>query len=318
MKLIHNLIIIFLCLMILGFFASFAQNSYGSEIIAICLGFISLLLFSKAFVHIRHKKQLSWMVPVSFCLLLFSSFLSEFLGDTDQIKIPMFMLGTFLPTLIFSIVNTLLNFRKKATEQIPISDYYFSIFFGLFCLGLFLKLLHQSGASVIMVSGGFLLLPITVRVIKFIVKSIKEKNSAFIVESELHLFLGIIFTAFIFKFQHWPGANNLIVVSYFILFLFFLHLLIKEKWSGLIMWFSKQMWSAKTAFFCFLVIIVYYNLAKNNLAPKTYSNEFPPAYQEMLSKENDVTAEGRMYKKKAEIYHEYYFLFLENLEKEKK
>jgi hypothetical protein len=38
----------------------------------------------------------------------------------------------------------------------------------------------------------------------------------------------------------------------------------------------------------------------------------------MLSKENDVTAEGRMYKKKAEIYHEYYFLFLDNLEKEKK
>jgi hypothetical protein len=38
----------------------------------------------------------------------------------------------------------------------------------------------------------------------------------------------------------------------------------------------------------------------------------------MLSKENDVTAEGRMYKKKAEIYNEYYFLFLDNLEKEKK
>lgn len=317
MKLIHNLIIIFLCTMLLGFFANFAQNDYGFLIIAICLGFIGLLLFIKGFVHIRHKKQLSWMVPVSFFMLLLSYFLSEFLGENDQIKIPLFMLGTLLPTLIFSIVNAIINYRKKTTEQIPITDYYYSIFFGLFCLGLFLKLLHQPGASLIMVSGWFLILPISVRVIKFIIKSIKEKNSSFLVESEFLSFIGIIFTAFVFKSQHWPGANNLIAVSYFILLLFVLHLLIKERWSGLKMWFSKQMWSIKTAFFCFLVIISYYNLAKNNLAPKTYSNEFPPAYQEMLSKENDVTAEGRIYKKKADVYHEYYFLFLNNLENEK-
>lgn len=317
MKQIHNTIIILLCLMILGFFANFAQNSYGSEIIAISLGLISLLLFIKGFILVRHKKHLSWMVPSSYGLLIISSFFARFLGDMDQILIFIILLGTFLPTLIFSIVNTLINYRKKTKELSPLIDFFGSIFFGLFCLGLFLKILHQPGASVIMVSGGFLIIPIIVRAIKYIIKSIKEKDGSNLFESEFYLFLGIIFTAFIFKFQHWPGANNLVVVSYFILLLFITHLLLKVKWRGLKMWFSKQIWIAKTVFFCFLVIIAYYNLSRNNLAPKTYSNEFPSAYEELLSKENNITPEGKMYKKKAEIYHRYYFRFLDGLEDEK-
>jgi hypothetical protein len=313
MKLIHNLIIIFLCTMLLGFFANFAQNDYGSLIIGLSLLAISTLLFAKTFILIKHQKIWRWAIVLSYILILISFLAINILQETSFLLVLFSIIfpTTFLPIIIYFI-------ERKQTIKTNFFEYFFTFCIALFSLGMYFKIFHLSGGAAIRVWFLVLVFPMLLRIFQLIKQCIKEKTSSPILSILFSLFLAVWIIGFSFKLQHWPWANNILFSSYILLFLLVVAILVVAKNGEKFLWFSSQIWIAKTAFVCFLVITFYYNLSRVNLAPQLYSNEFPAALEELFSKSNSITPEGKKNQRKADVYREYYYTFLDNLEKEKK
>jgi len=313
MKLIQNLVIIFLCTMLLGFFANFAQNDYGSLIIGLSLLAISTLLFAKTFILIKHQKIWRWAIVLSYVLILISFLAINILQETSFLLVLFSIIfpTTFLPLIIF------FSERKKTTKT-NFFEYFFTFCIALFSLGMYFKIFHLSGGAAIRVWFLVLVFPMLLRIFQLIKQSIKEKTSSPFLPILFLFFMTAWMIGFAFKMQHWPGANNILISSYIFLGLLIISILMVAKKGKKFLWFTSQIWIAKTMFICFLVITLYYNLSRNKLAPQLYSNEFPPAMEELLSKDNNLfTPEGKENHRRASVYREYYYTFLDNLEKEK-
>jgi hypothetical protein len=299
--------------MLLGFFANFAQNDYGALIIGLSLLAISTLLFAKTFLVINHQRVWRWGITITYLAYFFAFAFSV----EEELRIPLIILGTLIPFVLIPIIIYVQE--KKQTIKTNFFEYFFTLCFALFSLGLYLKIFHVGGGSVIRVWSLFVVFPIITRVFVLARQSIKQKTTSYFLRLLFVLFLGTWMIGFSFKLQHWPWANNILLASYVLLFLLFVSILFVAKKGEKFVWFSSSTWTARVTFVCFVVITIYYNLSKNNLAPQLYSNEFPPAMEELLSKDNNLfTPEGKENQRKADVYREYYYTFLDNLEKEKK
>jgi hypothetical protein len=132
--------------MLLGFFANFAQNDYGSLIIGLSLLAISTLLFAKTFILIKHQKIWRWAIVLSYVLILISFLAINILQETSFLLVLFSIIfpTTFLPLIIF------FSERKKTTKT-NFFEYFFTFCIALFSLGMYFKIFHLSGGSAIRV-----------------------------------------------------------------------------------------------------------------------------------------------------------------------
>ena len=310
MKTLNSLITISLCLTILGFFANFAQNDYGLQLVAYCMLIISILLYAKAFILIKHKKVLRAGLLLAYvCLFVTAIIINK--GLRDFVIIPVALYALFFPTLIIPLIITITEFKKE--NKTRLFPYYFAVFIGLFCWGNYSKISHYGGATMAVVCGGFIILPILFRVINLIKKGIKEKIAIHFAEVFLLLFIGLNIDGFIFKINHWPFSKIITNISFSFFGLMLIVLIFSKLKKTIIRsWWVSQEWLIKTALIAFAITSVYYNLSRNDIVPKIYSNDYPPAFQEISSKSNDITESGKEFSKRGDKYINNYFKFLSN------
>lgn len=312
MKNLHSLIIFLLCLTVVGFFANFAQNDYGMRIIVFDSLILCFLFLRIGFFQIKRNKTTKILMSLS----LFSGLLLLFsLWPVSEISLPfqiniyflVVIVSAFLliPALFLPIYQWLID-RKQPEKHIT-TDYFISIFIALFCLAIYLKFNALVGGGVIMIFSGLIVIPCLISFFKNIFHATKEKDLPLFLTALSYLFIATTMVAFVFKNQHWPGSNLLLFASfitYTIILIvgLFIHFYQKNFHS---FWGNKS-FTFRTLLLSFSITTLYVILMRNDLAPEVYSNYSPKALQEMVSKANDFTEEGRLYSKKARCYKEQY------------
>jgi|JI10StandDraft_1071094.scaffolds.fasta_scaffold52673_2 hypothetical protein len=320
MKTLNNLLIIVLCFMIVGFFANFAQNDYGMQIVTIgCLS-VSALLFAKVYLTINLNLNLKIFFLIAFvcATTVFAS--SGFYATTFNTAFdnPNFLIlyliafFIFLTILIVIIPLLILIINRKLINKIIIKEYFEFLFLGMFCFGIYMKNSSKLGASIVLVLGGLIIFPLMINAIKILINSIRGKTFAQSSSILTYIFLSLTFVAFIFKTQHWPWANTIVYLSslsfgllFFLVTLF--HFVFNVK---LISWWQTQTFTFQLILVCLSITTFYMNLRKENMMPDIYSNKMPKAYEELKSKANGITTEGDLYGSKSKIYLTQYENFL--------
>jgi hypothetical protein len=325
MKTLNNLLIIVLCLMVVGFFANFAQNDYGMQIVIIgCLS-LSALLFAKVYLTINYNFYLKILSLIAFACATTvfggSGFYSITLNNSFATSnFFLFFFSYIGALLVFLIILMLiipilsLIIDRKLQRKSAITAYFEFLFLGLFCLGIYMKNTNKLGASVVLVISILIVLPLMINAMKIIVNSIKDKTYALSSSILAYIFLSLTIVAYIFKTQHWPGANTLVYLSslsFTLLFLciIMLHFGFNVKFRP---WWKTHTFSLHLILVCLSITTFYMYLRKENMMPDIYSNKMPKAYEEIKSKANGITNEGDLNSRKAEIYLAQYENFLIN------
>lgn len=321
MNKVNNLIIFTLCLMLVGFFANFAQNNYGMELVVLaCLG-LSFLFFIKTSFLLEHKPKFKWLIiiPVLGLLLSFSmQFFFQATSDSNMHIDGLIYLVVFLCSVLSILLFTLvvipigLAYTERKRDSKTLSLQYFEcIFSALFCFSIYLKHNHLMGAGVVLILSGFIVVPYFYNIIKLLKIILKQKNYSLINTVFLYLFLSFIFVGYIFKSQHWPGANfwvnNAFILLLVILGCNLLAYLFKFSFQ---LWGTKKSYMTQLLFVCFCITSSYMILRRNLIAPDIYSNEFPKAYQDLRDQANNITIEGKKFAKLVSIYEEDYDRFI--------
>lgn len=321
LKEVNNTIIFLLCLMLIGFFANFAQNDYGMELIIFCCGLVSLSFYIKTFYQIISKKIFNAIFAFSFLCGIYIVFFVNGMEGASRISfghnnffvfITAYIIFIFAPSIIIPLLIVIKE--RKFKEKTISSNYFTSLFSAMFCLGIYMKEYKLAGASIVLILSGFIILPMLISFFKSMYSYIKAKNAIFLLLGFSKLFIGSTFVAFIFKTQHWPGSNLLLVCTFGLLGLNFILIMVNYYLkSNMNQLWTEQTFTTKTLFLCYTVTTVYVNLMRNDILPKVYSNNKPKALQELIIGSNDFTVEGRTTKKKAQLYADQYenFLFIQ-------
>jgi hypothetical protein len=312
MKQLNNLITITLCITVLGFFANWAQNDYGMQLIGYCMLICSVLLFTNAFLQLQSAKAIK-------VLYLFTVVCYTFLIIFNSSKFPdVIFVSISIIAVLFPITIIPLGIKmseRKQEHKTSLFYYVIHVFLAMFCLGNYFRISHLKGAGPLIVMSGFILFPLIIYALFEIKNGLKNKSINNIIAAFIHLFVGLDIAAFIFITQHWPGGKELIYTSFVFAWLAIFAFIsgkfkievIKERWNYL-------HWISKTAYFCFIIISAYYFLSRNNIAPKIYSNTFPPSLDELYAKANNITTEGKEFTKRKKVYETNYSNFLEHRE----
>jgi hypothetical protein len=310
MKQINNLIVITLCVSILGFFANWAQNDYGMTTIAYCMLVCGTLLFSKCFLLIKHLRAASLFFLIAMASYLFLIVFNNYPGPEIIFSL-LAVLALFCP--IFLVPLIIKKTELKAERKTDFISYFFQFFLAMFCIANYFKLSHLGGAGVLLVLSGLIIFPAFMEAILSFKQGIYERKLILFVQSMIYLVIGLVVLAFIFMLQHWPGGKIFVYISTtLLLFAFIIILLGKIKGDILLQWWKSLDGVVKTTFISFVITLSYYYLSRNNVAPKMYSNNYPPTLQEIVSKSNDITQEGREYLERADVYTSNYFNFLDH------
>lgn len=320
MKQINNSIIFLLSIMVIGFFANFAQNDYGMFLVVICCLCLSFLFFSKTYLLV-HKPffKLLLLIPLLSLLLCFiMQFFFRASNDSLMHVNHVFFLVVYVCAsiclMLFSLLiiplSIFISERKKVSKTIDL-QYFETVFLGLFSFSIYLKSSHLMGASVILVLSGLVLVPYIFVIIRMLVYIWKEKNFSLINTINLYLFVCLIFVAYIFKSQHWPGAKNLVDLSFFQLIVLLIWSTISHfTISPFKSWWPNLSFMSRLMGICFLITSCYMMLRKNDIAPNIYSNELPKAFQELKGQANNISLEGKKYAKLSSIYENEYDQFI--------
>jgi hypothetical protein len=304
MKRIQNLIIFFLCLCVVGFFANFAQNDYGIQIVAFSILFVGLALCWLAVNELQHFKNVGKVLVLIWASPLILAFLPyDFMINLVFIS----LLSLLVLITVFPFIVILLE-RKKENKTNFIK-YFENTLLAFLCIGNHAKIAHVPGAGPLIVLSTLIMIPLIWDFFKQTKGFFKTKEGGFNLISSLQIILCII--GFSFKIQHWPGANYFIFSSViFLVFALILYVwnLIKIKNNI----FKALHFTRKISMVSFAVMLLFFVFRLNGIAPKLYSNEFPNAYYELNEKANNLTAEGKANAKKADIYRSYYLKFKGN------
>lgn len=319
MKLINNLVITTLGIMVVGFFANFAQNEYGMDMVVLCCVLLSILFYIKTYYLIKHKRYFNILLAFS----LLCGFMQIFSlgshgadgiasGDVSVfVFIGAFSIFIFVPMIIVPLSLAIME-RKINTKTLTV-EYFANLFPAMFCLAIYMKNQSLAGAGIIMVLSGLIIIPFFISFLKYVIFAIKEKKTTQLLSGFSYLFLSCTLVAFVLKTQHWPGANLLLYGTftlYGLILVIILYAYFFKK--NLAPFWDNKSFTFKTLFITFSVTTVYVNLMRNEIAPEIYSNYRPKALQELISKANDFTTEGRINKKKVETYTSQYEDFLVN------
>jgi hypothetical protein len=310
MKQLNNLIIITLCITVLGFFANWAQNDYGMQLIGYCMLICSVLLFTNAFIQLQNAKVIKAIYLFAMAcygfLIVFNSY-----KFPDVIFVIIAIIALFFPILIIPICVKIIERTKE--NKTPLFDYTFHVFLAMFCLGNYFKIYHFEGAGPLMATSGLIIIPTFFYAIIALKNGFKSKSINSFIEAFIYLFVALDIVAFVFLTQHWPYGKVLIYISFIFAWLAIFSFLSGKFKKEIFMNRWKDLtWISKTAYFCFIIISAYYFLSRNNIAPKIYSNTLPPSLDELYAKANDITREGNEFTKRREIYITNYQNFLEH------
>ena len=312
LKFIHTSIVLLLCICILGFFANWAQNDYGMNLVLFCLLGVGILLAISSVIYVGHKKYYRELLALCF---LFPFLLPLFVSLELQIGQIMFLSlsSVLLQTLIIPIF--IFFSEKNKPLKTDWNSFYPSIFVSLFCLGNCLRMLHLPGASVVLVSSSFILIPYYSFAFRKLKSSFQTKSFADLFLVLLHLFNGTTILAYCFKLLHWPLGSILANFTVITLFLLIISaLLVKIKQQNLQATWLSLPWVKRLIFVCFTLTSIHYFLRITDITPPLYSNEYPAALQELWGNANNITKEGKVSGKKAAAYYDNYLNFIDKRE----
>jgi hypothetical protein len=312
MKALNNFIVILLCLMIVGFFANFAQNDYGMKLVITCCGFLAASLLLKASNAIVSYKKITNL----FCIIILIWISSVWINiGASEIFFTAYIFLTLFMAFIWPIFIYFTE-RKKQVKTDFISYFQFFFLGGVF-LGEYLKRYNMPGAAVISSLSVLILFPI---IIDFYKKGKLFFNSAegvFYILANLFIYTALI--GFRFKLQHWPYADNLISLSE-IMFVFLLALIVYFSFKAtLIKSFKKLNFVLRIYLLVYFAVVSFYMLRKADLIPQVYSSEMPIAYYGLKEKSIGINSQARLYEKKYFQYRNDYsnFLYINSSDKSK-
>lgn len=320
MKQINALIIILLCLIVIGFFANFAQNDYGMQMVSFSCLLLSVLFYFKTYSEVKPRKYFNIFLLLSILcglrlVISIGTETSENISFADMnvyIFLAAILIFLFVPMLIIPIWLSILE-RKLNSKTITI-NYFLNLFVAMFCLSIYLKGKSLAGAGVITVMSGFVIFPMLFVSIKMIIKAINEKAILYLLSSFSYLFIGVNLVAFVFKSQHWPGSNLFLYTAFLIFGLFVLTILLfKYRGNSISLFWNENVFTVKTLIITFIVTTTYVNFMRMNLVPGIYSNFRPKGFQELVNSSDKFTKQGKANTNKAEIYRKYYedFMFIQ-------
>jgi hypothetical protein len=312
MKIKQNLILLLLCIMLLGFFANFAQNGYGMALVGASLLITGLTLQLSAISTLPKNKIISLPVFIAIPSLLI---LSYFLGDfvPDSIVVPLLLSWFLYPLIAPPILKK--AWKRKTGEILNFFPYYELVFLALFCFGFAFKIQHWPLAGVILVTSILIAIPY----LRHIIKTIKSPDINPVLKTHYvayHLFIMTVFIGGVFSIQHYTKAKIILFIPSIIIGLFLILMLFpsfKKHFSEAI---EKLRWITRVVVITFLVLTLHFWARKFDLVPKLYSNEYPQAYEELMANSNNLTEEGIKNKERAYRYYEEYSKLLEAIEEE--
>ena len=326
-KYTNNIVYVSLALMVLGFFANFAQNDYGMTLVGIALAIISFCFAVKIYNYSKHTKWLAKFNAGFLIVVLINFGVFDVLEKTyalpDFIVVPILIIDISFLALIAPIFNIVDYFKNKqlADSKNLLSNYFGNNFILLFCMGAANKCLEAKGASVLMVLSGVMFFFFSIIVsTKYFIKNVKDKTMIAFIVLFLWLFLLSCILGIMFKMQHWPGANSLnlyagilfilVLVLSIIYYLFskvFITNVIKTEFNwNILLWLAS----------CIIIQLWFFGRFVD-ISPKFYSDNIPEAIYILNEKANEFTKEGEEYVKKQYEYHINYGNFLDNRENRK-
>jgi hypothetical protein len=299
-----------LAISVLGWFAKFAQNEYGETLIAVSYLFVAILINAMAF---KALKIWTLRIVYVFSFLIFLPYLLFLLPlqidfTFQDYFFSIIAITTLLLCIIFPFLLLIFSFFKKIeTDAFAFAEY---VFLALIALGFFAKYNHLAGAGIYIIVGSSIFILYSFRGFDLLIKGIGSKQFLLSYDALIYLFCGFFSLAFCFKIQHWQGATILGIIGLFFLGFIIIGFIVKNKEVNL-MWWQQRTWIRNYLFIAMALSAMVLTLNSTGNLPEGYSNKFPVAYYEMRSKGNSFTKEGIEYSKKAEIYKEAYFNFID-------
>lgn len=315
MKQIQQFIIFLLCTTVLGLFANWAQNDYAHWIISVSLFLISLLFLLAAFLVLRGYKffQISFgvlvlLLPILPIVDLIQSYFLQ--GNLELLGILLSISALCIP--IAGLLLPLVMFIKQVfrKSRLPLIDFTFYLYPALYTAGIAFKLNQFPGANFLFILSGLIIIPLLVQAVLFLKESRNRQTRNPLPAVLLCLLIGTCWLGTLFKVMHWPGAGILAAISIFllpVLIIIFIYSLFKP---GIVPEIMRLNWHLRTFGIVFIFISIYGVLSIWQIAPAYYSTEYPPALQELISRSDDVTEQGRKNSKQAQIYRENYRRFI--------
>lgn len=314
MKQITNLIIFLLCLCLLGFFANFAQNEYGMSLILMSLIGIYLSLNFNAYQLIKMKKWQSVAFISNFVILILL-ILPVHIENVESIFSICIVYFVITPTLIIPL--SIQYQQRKQENKISLITYYESVFLSHVCLGYFMKGMHKAGASFVLVSAFFLIIPYLIYAFKQIIHLFKSWNITNAINICSLIFIVTNLDAAVFARMHWKGGKILAYTSITFYGLMVLFLIINRIYGNTFLnWWKQLRFNNKLCMTCFTLTTLYWILSRNGMAPVIYSNEMPIAFEKLVENANSITDEGKEYGKRADVYETNYIEFINQQEEE--
>jgi hypothetical protein len=304
MKRNQNLIIFFLCLCVVGFFANFAQNDYGMAIVPYAMLIIGVLMLELLRHTIIEYKKLGY----SLYIMIFFPVLSMFIyvydkGDTYFIVSSIALFLGSIHNLIIVPLFIYFSERKTNTPKVNLKNYFELIFLCLVPVAVYLKFNHLFGGGVLMGASMLIVIPYLLNIIIKFKEFLHNKSGLY--AFQIFVFLCISFSVLgtVFKMQHWPGATLIAVITLSILLISILILiyqkLVNKEKSNL---FESMQPITKIVFGTFCVTGLWLSLKFVDLAPAVYSDEDPTAMQWFKANANDFTKEGKEFQRKYDVY----------------
>jgi hypothetical protein len=276
-----------LLLMALVFQISAVQTIPKNKIISTA-SFFGLPIFLSLSLLFQDRISVSFMVPL---MLIWFAY-------------------PFVAPIILAIVH-----YKKTKESINFLEYFEYVFFALFIFGFAFKIQHWPLAGISLMVSLFLLIPYLVHLVKTF-KSSKGNILSKIQYSFYHVFILTIEFGAVFSLQHYAQSKVILYLPSILIGVFLLLLLHSSFRKNFYQSIQKLRWITSVVLVAFLVLTLHFWARKFDLVPKLYSNEYPHAYEELVDKSNDITAEGIEHKRKANLYIKEYYSFIDELEKE--
>ncbi|MBL7114066.1 MAG: hypothetical protein ISS19_19175 [Bacteroidales bacterium] len=186
------------------------------------LAVIITLVFMFSYKNTIIRRFLLLSMPI----LLIMSFIAEIIGNGQLVAYLFFLL------FIYSVlVNLIIHFLRYDLNLI--------IVIFLLIIGLYLKRMHAPGGSLVMT---FSMMLTATFLILIAIKAFKIKNNRYLsmVMFLCSIILALLFIAFVWKIQHFPGAGLLLAISTPVFIIATLIILLTLPGSNFIEWTREQ------------------------------------------------------------------------------
>ena len=315
MKSLNTLKYILLALIVLGFFANFAQNSYGFLLVFFSLlGYALIFITDTIYYGIkekpllpvgkRRKKLKIILLFVFFVCILSPVILQFFIQNTTILQL------LIASDIIICIISLIILIVLSSLNKPLFTE---SLSFLLFCLGFLFKWERFPGANnIIVISAVFLATHfITQSVITF--NEIKKSNivlAFWLLWFFFTISLSLLCNMFIL--MHWPFRNTMAPIGLILILIFIIPVLLRKKYTfenkKITLWdkIVSIKGNVMLLYIFYTIIFLWWMLTKLDITPNIYSESSPRAMNHLL-------AEGHT--KEWNIYCENYDNFFENRQK---